>query len=187
MKPMKPRRVAALLACVLALSCDKDKKAADAPAADPNEGADQAGVVGGETEDAPAPKLAVTIRSEEYTNDGRPLWTVVREVPFKDFVEDRYQDVVDLVVQRDETVRARFVIYPGADRTIEIDKPKGKTVAVYCLFSAATGSSWKRLYEDASGIEVSLGRNYIVQDDSDPSAPEEPGSEVPQPDEESSP
>lgn len=132
----------------------------------------------------PAPVLAVRIKSEPNGNDGRPLYVLVRAVSLKDFVEDGYQDIADLVVEPDDTVLATVVMYPGTERTVTLDAPEAKTVAVYGLFTQATGSSWKRLFEASASIDVYAGRDRLLDEEDRSAVPpttddgeQPPGSE----------
>ncbi|MEX1368556.1 MAG: hypothetical protein AB1Z98_35835 [Nannocystaceae bacterium] len=113
----------------------------------------------------PAPSLTVHVESEANGNDGRPLYVLVRAVSLKDFVEDGYQDIADLVVEPDDTVLATLVVYPGTERSVTLDAPDAKTVAVYGLFTKATGSSWKRLFEASASIDVLAGRDRLLDED----------------------
>lgn len=109
-----------------------------------------------------APTLTIRIQAEDDGNAGRPLYAVVRAVTLKDFVEDQYQDIAALVVEPDETVLASFVVFPGRSREVTVAKPEG-TVGVYGLFTAATGTSWKRLYDAPDVIEVVAGKDRLLE------------------------
>jgi hypothetical protein len=112
---------------------------------------------------ADAPTLTIRVTAQADGNAGRPLYAVVRAVTLKDFVEDRYQDIAALVVEPDESVLASFVVFPGKARAVTIPKPEGKTVGVYCLLTEASGTSWKRLFEEAEVIEVVVGKDRLVR------------------------
>lgn len=111
------------------------------------------------------PTLAIRVRSTVLTNDGRPLYGVVRAVSLKDFVEDGYQGVADLVVEPDDSVLTTFMVFPGIEFDTQIPKPEAKTVAIYCLFTEATGGSWKRLFEEPESIDVSLGADRLEHEE----------------------
>ncbi|MEM9458691.1 MAG: hypothetical protein AAGF11_31230 [Myxococcota bacterium] len=111
------------------------------------------------------PILSIHVRSTVLTNDGRPLYGVVRAVSLKDFVEDGYQGVADLVVEPDDSVLATFMVFPGIEFDTQIPKPEAKTVAIYCLFTEATGGSWKRLFEEPESIDVSLGADRLEEEE----------------------
>lgn len=106
--------------------------------------------------------LTIRMKAEPNANAGRPLYTVVRAVSLKDFVEDGYQDIVSLVIEPDETVLASFLVFPGTEQEVKIARPKSKTVGVYCLLTKANGTSWKKLFEAPETIEVVVGREQIL-------------------------
>lgn len=110
----------------------------------------------------PAPTLTIHVSAEANANDRRPLYVVVRTVTLKDFVEDQYQEVAALVTEPDETVLASFLVFPGTEQDLTIAKPEGKTVGVYCLLTLATGTSWKRLFEEPEAISVVVGRDRLL-------------------------
>lgn len=108
--------------------------------------------------------------SASTTNQGRPLYALVRAVTLKQFVEDQYGDVAQLVVNPDDTVLTSFVVFPGVDQTITIDRPAKGGIAVYFLFTSATGASWKRLYDSpGSKIRIELGDREIGKRSRSPS------------------
>lgn len=109
-----------------------------------------------------APKLTIRVIAEENGNAGRPFYVVVRTVVLDEFVKDQYQHVVALVTAPDETVLASFLVFPGRASTVVIDQPKG-SVGVYGLFTEATGTSWKRLFDAPKVIEVVAGRNRWLE------------------------
>lgn len=162
---------ASMVVVALALGlCPGCKKKSNADTATPSTETGGGGGGGGGSSSAgggsgteQGPTLTIRILAEDDGNAGRPLYAVVRTVAFKDFVEDQYQDIAALVVEPDETVLASFVVFPGRSREVTIDKPEG-TVAVYCLFTAATGTSWKRLYDAPEVIEVLAGRDRMLDE-----------------------
>lgn len=152
---------AIVIALLVAAGCKKKDDDTTTPAAGTG-GADGSSESGGaESRGEEAGPLTVSVRSEALTNHGRPLYLVVRAVTLEGFVEDRYQDVANLVVAPDETVLHSELVFPGIDDAFEIPAFDAKTVGVYCLFSDATGTSWKRFYEEPESIEVVLGRDRL--------------------------
>ena len=112
----------------------------------------------------PLPVMKIAIKADDDLNSRRPLHAVVRKVTFKKFVEDSYASVAALVVQPDESVLTKFVIYPGGVRDVFIDLPKEGPIAIYFLFSDANGTSWKRFYEEVPrSIAVDLGKDRILE------------------------
>lgn len=156
--------LASSLALVATGGCkkkNKDKGKTTAPATETKKKDDSS-----PTPAAPAVEtLTIRMKAESNANAGRPLYTVVRAVSLKDFVEDGYQEIVSLVIEPDETVLASFLVFPGTEQKLEIPKPKSKTVGVYCLLTQASGTSWKRLFEEPESIEVTVGREQILTED----------------------
>jgi hypothetical protein len=88
---------------------------------------------------------------------------VVRSVTLKQFVEDQDARIAQLVINPDDTVLSAFVVFPGVAQTVTIDPPKG-AVAVYFLFTGATGTSWKQLFDGPpAAIKIEVGDNAIVK------------------------
>lgn len=149
------------LALSMALGVGCKKKKENEPTKSPDDA-----TAGTQPEPAPAaeaaPKLTIRVTSDEHGNDGRPVYVVVRAVAFKDFVEDRYQDIADLVIKPDESVLASFLVFPGTPRDVVIDDPKAKTIGVYMLLTKANGTSWKRLFEEPESIAVVVGRDRLL-------------------------
>jgi hypothetical protein len=117
------------------------------------------------TDPAPGETLTIRMKAASDANAGRPLYTVVRAVTLKDFVEDGYEEIVALVIEPDETVLASFLVFPGTEQELKIAKPESKTVGVYCLLTRASGTSWKRLFEEPESIEVVVGREQLLTED----------------------
>jgi hypothetical protein len=114
--------------------------------------------------DAGAPTTAISVTPSQTSNRGRPLHALVRAVTLKQFAEDQYRSVAQLVVSPDESVLSSFVVWPGVDQTIKIPRPAKGAVAVYFLFTGATGTSWKQLFDGApSSIRIELGEDAILR------------------------
>lgn len=166
---MRRRRTVVLaLAAALALAStggckkkNKNESKTKTPAADTTKKGDSSTKPA--TPATPAAEtLTIRMKAASDANAGRPLYTVVREVTLKDFVEDGYEEIVALVIEPDETVLASFLVFPGTEQQITIAKPEGKTVGVYCLLTKASGTSWKRLYEQQDAIDVVVGREQLL-------------------------
>lgn len=109
----------------------------------------------------PAPTLTIRLSARTGANDLRPFYVVVRAVTRKEFVEDQYQAVAALVIAPDESVLASVLVFPGTDQQLTIAKPEGKTLGVYALLTNATGTSWKRLFEEPKAIAVVVERDSM--------------------------
>ena len=119
---------------------------------------------GGQKSAAGGPKstIAVAVTPSRTCNRGRPLQAIVRTITLKQFVEDQYRNIAQLVVSPDDSVLSSFVVYPGIDQTITIAAPAKGAIAVYFLFTGATGTSWKQLFDSPpSTIRIDLGDNQI--------------------------
>ena len=110
------------------------------------------------------PTITFVVTPSRTCNRGRPLHGVIRAVTLKQFVEDQDRSVAQLVVSPDDSVLSAFVVFPGVPQTITIDQPAKGAVAVYFLFTGATGTSWKRLFDSPpSTSHIELGDNEILK------------------------
>ncbi|HWU88537.1 MAG TPA: hypothetical protein VN253_14745 [Kofleriaceae bacterium] len=110
------------------------------------------------------PTVIISVSPSRTSNHGRPLHALVRAVTLKQFVEDQYANVAQLVVSPDESVLASFVVFPGLDQAITIDRPAKGGLAVYFLFTGAAGTTWKQLFDSPpSKIRLELGDDEIVR------------------------
>lgn len=113
---------------------------------------------------ASKPTVTISVAPSKTTNHGRPLHAIVRTVNLKQFAEEPYASVAQLVVSPDDSVLAAFVVFPGIDQAITIDKPAKGALAVYFLFTDATGTTWKQLYDSPPAkIQLELDEDEIVQ------------------------
>jgi hypothetical protein len=120
---------------------------------------------------AAAPTVAISVLPSATANRGRPLHAIVRTVTLKQFAEDQDRDIAGFVVSPDASVLASFVVFPGVDQTITIDRPAKGAVAVYFLFTGATGTSWKQSFDGGpSAIRIELGDNEIRKATSTPAS-----------------
>jgi predicted component of type VI protein secretion system len=119
---------------------------------------------GGGQHAAPAPSLTLAVSSPATCNHGRPLQAVVRAITLKQFVEDQYRTITQLVVAPDESVLSSFVVFPGVAQTIKLTPPAKGNVAVYFLFTDATGTTWKQqLDAGATAVQLELADDQIAQ------------------------
>lgn len=92
-------------------------------------------------------KRTIVFRPQQQSNAGRPFYALVRTVEEQDFLTDSYVKVSGLVYpsnKKDETIVHVALIWPSHDKTVVIEIPKDKAVAIYCLFTNP-GSQWKVL------------------------------------------
>lgn len=103
-------------------------------------------------------RVPLVVRVAKDGNGGRPLYLVVRTTTQKSFVEDDYSTIAALVVAPDATVIERIVVFPGQVYVVDLEVAKlPETLAVYGLFTRATGESWKRMFEETRQIEITVG------------------------------
>lgn len=119
---------------------------------------------------ASKPTVTISVAPSPTSNHSRPLHALVRTVNLKQFAEEPYATVAQLVVSPDESVLAAFVVFPGIDQAVTIDKPAKGALAVYFLFTDATGTTWKQLYDSPPAkIQLELDEDEIVQPGATPS------------------
>jgi predicted component of type VI protein secretion system len=130
-----------------------------------------AGCGGGQKAPAGPRSVVVSVTPSRTCNRGRPLQAIIRAVTLKQFVEDQYRNIAQLVVSPDDSVLSSFVVFPGVDQAVAIPPPAKGAVAVYFLFTGATGTSWKQLFDSPpSTLHIELGENQIVTPTSTPPA-----------------
>lgn len=131
--------------------------------------------------------VTLSIKSPPGTNQGRPLYMIVRTVEPKQYSTEAYNDVAAKVISPDKTVLQTEVIYPGTYQHIKVKLPKDAAVAVSFLFTAPNGS-WQMLLNEpvASTVAIELLEGRIQTDtapgmpnDGEPALPEAPKVEAP--------
>jgi hypothetical protein len=109
--------------------------------------------------------VTVAVESTPETNEGRPLYAVVRAVEEATYVTDSYDGIAAKVFARppDATVLRSEVIYPGVKAELVVQKPDTRPLAIYFLFSEP-GERWKMSQPQPlpGSIAVELGRNAIT-------------------------
>jgi hypothetical protein len=93
-----------------------------------------------------APHLTVNVRSPAGTNQGRPLYMVVRTVDSKKYLSETYTEVAAKVVAPDDSVIETAVVYPGGEKSLRVTIPEKTSVAVSFLFTAPDGA-WQALLD----------------------------------------
>jgi hypothetical protein len=93
-----------------------------------------------------SPHLTVNVRSPAGTNQGRPLYMVVRTVDSKKYLSETYSDVAAKVVAPDDSVIETAVVYPGGEKSLRVKIPEESSVAVSFLFTAPDGA-WQALLD----------------------------------------
>ena len=90
--------------------------------------------------------LTVNVRSPAGTNQGRPLFMVVRAVDSKKYLSETYSEVAAKVVEPDDSVIETAVVYPGGEKSLRVKIPDETSVAVSFLFTSPDGA-WQALLD----------------------------------------
>jgi hypothetical protein len=110
-------------------------------------------------------QISVYVDSSPETNEGRPLYMVVRAVEASKFATDTYESISRSVFARpaDDTIIRADVIYPGAEREVIVEKPVDVPLSIYFLFTDP-GDRWKTrvLQPVPDDVEILLGENEIA-------------------------
>jgi predicted component of type VI protein secretion system len=112
-----------------------------------------------------SPLKTFQINTTSQTNDGTPVYLLIKSADFSHFLLEDYQTIVALMVHpnEDPDFLASFCLIPGTSKTVELEPPIDKGIAFYALYTSP-GSNWKYLInteEDFKKIEVQLGQNEI--------------------------
>jgi hypothetical protein len=109
-------------------------------------------------------KMKIEVSSTVETNEGRPFYTVIRQVEQATYVTDSYEAVAAKVFANppDPSVLRSEVIYPGQTAQLTVTKPEVLPIAVYFLFSQP-GGRWKmsQVQPLPSSIDIELEKNQI--------------------------
>lgn len=92
------------------------------------------------------PTFTLTVQPSAESNEGRPVYLLVRAVTPQAYVAQPYAAVAALVGQPDATVRHSEVIFPGRVMTVSIPIPENLQIAVYVLFRRPSGG-WRYLFD----------------------------------------
>jgi hypothetical protein len=128
-----------------------------------------------------APHLTVNVKAPPGTNQGRPLYMVIRSVVPKTYLAEGYADVAAKVITPDESVLQTAVIYPSRSRQVRVPVPPEKAVAISFLFTTPNGA-WQALLDMPvpDSIDIELQESRIRTDVPLPmSVPETPAVTAP--------
>lgn len=105
----------------------------------------------------------INVSTLTTTNQGAPLYMLVRAVDPKAYLTESYQTVASRVIDPDASVLQSAVLYPGQHRTMWLKQPKKLKLAVYFLFTSPSGgSNWRRLFDPVPlRINLALEENQI--------------------------
>jgi len=85
--------------------------------------------------------------SEPETNDGQPMYVLLRIVNKKDFIIESYDQIANMVFDDSpkQNLLAWQLVIPGETTKVRIDRPEKVLVAVYALFTRP-GEKWKVIF-----------------------------------------
>jgi hypothetical protein len=121
--------------------------------------------------------LHLSVKAPSGTNQGRPLYMLVRKVDPKQFALESYGEVSARVFQPDADVLMSALIYPGTLQRLQVPLPDKTPVAVSFLFTAPDGTWQQFVNAPAPGsldIELLEGR---IRTGTQPAAPKGEGEE----------
>jgi hypothetical protein len=112
------------------------------------------------------PPFRLEIRAARDSNQGGPLFVVVRKIDRAGFLAEDYDAIADgLFAQpRDPAIVRKAIVRPG--QVVRLDVPRataqGEILGVYFLFSAP-GAAWRLAIGDAriSRVRVVLGASGV--------------------------
>ncbi|NBD11119.1 MULTISPECIES: type VI secretion lipoprotein TssJ [Corallococcus] len=111
-----------------------------------------------------APSLTVNVKAPAGTNQGRPLYMLVRTVS-KTTMTEGYADVAAKVISPDDSVLQTVVIYPSRTKQVKIPLPPEQAVAVSFLFTTPNGA-WQALLDVPvpRSVDIELQESRIRTD-----------------------
>jgi type VI secretion system VasD/TssJ family lipoprotein len=108
--------------------------------------------------------ITLTVNPDSSSNDGRPVYIVIRKANIKNFLAEDYDTIVDIVHAEpsDETLLAWRILLPGKQEKIEVVKPDKSSLGVYVLFTNP-GENWKMMFEIPleSKYNINVKRNVL--------------------------
>jgi len=88
----------------------------------------------------------VHMTSYPDSNNGRPVYVMVREVNKSNFLVDYYGDIAELIYadkdKKDESVLGWVMVKPGEKTELKVRRNEGAELAFYGLFTEP-GDNWK--------------------------------------------
>lgn len=88
--------------------------------------------------------LKISVRARPETNQGRPMYLLLRSVDPDAFFLEPYSEVAAKVVAPDASVLRAEVLYPGSRVFLSLPRSQPRALGIYGLFTSP-GSSWRRL------------------------------------------
>ncbi|OJH40277.1 hypothetical protein [Cystobacter ferrugineus] len=123
--------------------------------------------------------LQLRIKAPPGTNQGRPLYMLVRKVDPKQYAAESYAEVSARIVQTDPNLIHSEIIYPGTLRRLQVKVPSDSCLAVSFLFTAPDGN-WQSFLgtplPPSLDVELSEGR---IQTGTSTAQPSKEGTKAP--------
>ena len=106
---------------------------------------------------AKTPEVKFKIKSDKITNEGQPVYILIRTISGSEFVTDDYDSIAALFHSQptDESILSTEFVIPGKTKKIIIKKPDGKDIGVYGMFTNPQ-AQWKLL------IQEPLEKKYVI-------------------------
>lgn len=125
--------------------------------------------------------LQLRINAPPGTNQGRPLYMLVRKVDPKQYAAESYGEVSARVIQADANVVYSEIIYPGTLRRLDVKVPQDASLAVSFLFTAPDGK-WQEFLGTPlpPSLDVDLREGRILTGAA-PAAPPREDAKAPPP------
>jgi predicted component of type VI protein secretion system len=103
------------------------------------------------------------IKTTEKTNQGIPLYALVKSTDFSHFLSDDYRKIAHqkMIAEADPTCHLACLI-PGETKTIRVEKKDDKPIAIYFIFTQP-GEEWKYMIneEKVQHAKILLGEKEI--------------------------
>ncbi len=110
----------------------------------------------------------IEVDSETDTNQGRPVYVVVRRVDETAFLTETYEEVASSVFKtpQDPTLVLKEALIPGESWETEMEIPTDPRIAIYFMFTEP-GDRWKTLLKQPypDGVSFELSKNQISYQD----------------------
>jgi len=89
---------------------------------------------------------SLVFRPQATSNNGRPVYVLIRVVSENEFLTDSYRKIAGLVYpsSTDPSVLGVALVWPEREQTLKVEVPKGKAVGIYAMFTRP-GDQWKML------------------------------------------
>ena len=111
-----------------------------------------------------ASSIKFTVRSSEATNNGTPVYFVVRKVDGHTFLAEPYNAVAEKVFQQpvDPSILERKPVFPGQEVVVRLEQVQEGQLGLYFLFSTPEGN-WRYPLQQPvpEEIIIELGKNQI--------------------------